>query len=636
LTTSSGTGTTGFANNHNLIVVLQSVGVVGPTGATGPTGAASTVAGPTGAVGATGPTGAQGNIGATGPTGAQGIQGDQGIQGIQGVVGPTGPQGIQGIQGDQGIQGVVGPTGAQGIQGVTGPTGADSTVAGPTGPQGIQGVQGAVGPTGAQGAQGIQGVVGPTGPTGATGADSTVVGPTGPTGAQGLQGVVGPTGPQGVQGIQGIQGVTGPTGSTPAIGGSNTQVQYNNAGALAGSANLIFDGTTLTASGASNPIVKVKSSAGTIGNYAGILLDTNNSFSGVGQAYIRGISSASGNSNTDLAFGVNQSGFGAPYEAGRFDASGNLGIGTSSPQAKFVVSNVGAAGYEINPTGGIGGGATVSTYNRSTSAYTSLTTYASAITWYNGSTRAMDLDASGNLLVGTTSNANSDKLVVNGQVYQFQTVNGSSASPITNGGYLFGPNSSTIYAGIRFVNQILSNNNTAMAFYTTSNAGSAAEVGRFDGSGNFLVGTTTAAAKLTIASTINPALTLPNIAEIATISATAATGTINYDLTTQSVLYYTTNASGNFTINVRGNSGLTLNNMLSTGQSVTLAFLCTNGGTAYYQTGFQVDSSSITPKWQGGTAPTSGNASSIDSYVYTIIKTANATFTVLASQTKFA
>jgi hypothetical protein len=100
----------------------------------------------------------------------------------------------------------------------------------------------------------------------------------------------------------------------------------------------------------------------------------------------------------------------------------------------------------------------------------------------------MTLDASGNLLVGTTSNANSDKLVVNGGVYQFQTVNGSSASPVTNGGYLFGPNSTTIYAGMRFVNQILSNNNTAIAFYTTSNAGSATERFRISGDGALGIG----------------------------------------------------------------------------------------------------------------------------------------------------
>jgi len=127
-----------------------------------------------------------------------------------------------------------------------------------------------------------------------------------------------------------------------------------------------------------------------------------------------------------------------------------------------------------------------------------------------------------------------------------------------------------------------------------------------------------------------------NILETATVSATAATGTINYDATTQSVLYYTTNASGNFTVNFRGSSGTSLDTIMSTGESLSATFLVTNGATAYYNSAVQVDGSSVTPKWQGGTAPTSGNASSIDSYTYVIIKTGSATFTVLASVTKFA
>jgi hypothetical protein len=127
-----------------------------------------------------------------------------------------------------------------------------------------------------------------------------------------------------------------------------------------------------------------------------------------------------------------------------------------------------------------------------------------------------------------------------------------------------------------------------------------------------------------------------NILEIATVSATAATGTINYDATTQSVLYYTTNASGNFTVNFRGSSGTSLDTIMSTGESLSATFLVTNGATAYYNSAVQVDGSSVTPKWQGGTAPTSGNASSIDSYTYVIIKTGSAAFTVLASVTKFA
>jgi hypothetical protein len=134
----------------------------------------------------------------------------------------------------------------------------------------------------------------------------------------------------------------------------------------------------------------------------------------------------------------------------------------------------------------------------------------------------------------------------------------------------------------------------------------------------------------------NAALKTSNILEVATISATAATGTINYDMTTQSVLYYTTDASGNFTVNFRGSSGTSLDTIMATGESLSATFLVTNGATAYYNSAVQVDGSSVTPKWQGGSAPTSGNASSIDSYTYVIIKTGSATFTVLASVTQFA
>jgi hypothetical protein len=139
-----------------------------------------------------------------------------------------------------------------------------------------------------------------------------------------------------------------------------------------------------------------------------------------------------------------------------------------------------------------------------------------------------------------------------------------------------------------------------------------------------LAGTTSAAAFKT-----------PNIKEVATVSATAATGTINYDITTQSVLYYTTNASGNFTVNFRGSSGTSLDTVMATGESMSATFMVTNGSTAYYNSAVTIDGNAVTPKWQGGTAPSSGNASSIDIYSYVIIKTGSATFTVLASQTQF-
>jgi hypothetical protein len=128
---------------------------------------------------------------------------------------------------------------------------------------------------------------------------------------------------------------------------------------------------------------------------------------------------------------------------------------------------------------------------------------------------------------------------------------------------------------------------------------------------------------------------LINALEKVTISATAATGTIAFDVTTQSVLYYTTNASANWTLNVRGNGTTSLNALMATGESVTIAFLVTNGATPYYQSAFQIDGASVTPKWQGGSAPTSGSASSIDAYTITIVKTGSAAFTAFAAQTKF-
>lgn len=131
--------------------------------------------------------------------------------------------------------------------------------------------------------------------------------------------------------------------------------------------------------------------------------------------------------------------------------------------------------------------------------------------------------------------------------------------------------------------------------------------------------------------------TLLSPEERTTVSATAATGTINFDAITQGVLYYTSNASANWTLNIRGSSGATLSSILAVGDAITVTHLVTQGSTAYYNNAVQIDGSSVTPKYQGGTAFAAGNASSIDAYVYTVVKTAaTPTYTVFASQTKFA
>ena len=129
---------------------------------------------------------------------------------------------------------------------------------------------------------------------------------------------------------------------------------------------------------------------------------------------------------------------------------------------------------------------------------------------------------------------------------------------------------------------------------------------------------------------------IQSVAEKVTTEATAATGTVNYDVLTQAVWNFTTDASANWTLNVRGDGSNSLDSIMDTGESITIAHIVSQGGTAYYNNAFEIDGSSVTPEWQGGAAPDAGNANSLDTYTYTIIKTADATFTVLASQTQFA
>jgi hypothetical protein len=143
-------------------------------------------------------------------------------------------------------------------------------------------------------------------------------------------------------------------------------------------------------------------------------------------------------------------------------------------------------------------------------------------------------------------------------------------------------------------------------------------------------------APLTNANLISPVLQSPE--EVITVSATAATGTINVNLASSAIHYYTANSSADFTFNFRGDGSTTLNSMLNVGGTISVAFMITNGSTAYKpgSTPVTIDGTTVTPKWSGGTAPAAGNVNSIDVYTFTIIKTASATYTVLGAQTKFA
>ena len=153
---------------------------------------------------------------------------------------------------------------------------------------------------------------------------------------------------------------------------------------------------------------------------------------------------------------------------------------------------------------------------------------------------------------------------------------------------------------------------------------------------NTPIGSTTRSTGAFTTLAANSTTTIYEVIEKASIVASAPSSTTNFNVLAGAVEYYTSNASTNWTLNIRADTVTTLNSTMATGDSVTIAVLVTNGSTAYYPTAHTIDGNSVTVKWAGGSAPSAGSASSIDAYVYTIIKTASATFTVLGSVTRFA
>jgi hypothetical protein len=264
-----------------------------------------------------------------------------------------------------------------------------------------------------------------------------------------------------------------------------------------------------------------------------------------------------------------------------------------------------------------------------------------------GDATAVNLTISGNLTVnGTTTNINSTSLVVEDKNVVLGDVDTPTDTTADGGGITLKGATDKTFNWVDATDSWTSSEHINLASGKTL---------KIDGSNVFGTGIATflgtpSSANLLSAITdetgtgalvfgTSPTVTNPILIgpeERLTVSATAATGTVNLDTLTSGIVYYTSSASANWTLNVRGSSGVTLNDSLTTNDSITVVFFVTNGGTPYYQTGFQVDGNSITPKWQNGTAPAAGNANSIDIYSFTIVKTGDAAFTAFGSQTRFA
>ena len=315
----------------------------------------------------------------------------------------------------------------------------------------------------------------------------------------------------------------------------------------------------------------------------------------------------------------------------------------------FNVANNAASGSQANAGGlGVGpAGAEYATllYNNSGNTWTSNLGFSSAgnVTGTNYLGTAVSVSGNitgGNLTTGIVSATGS--IATLGGVTATGNVTGGNVA----GTLLTGTLATAAQPNVTSVGTLTSVTSSGL-ISTTGNIVGVSHLGTtVSVSGNVTAGNVLSSTVSATGVTVGGTATLPgttsvfasritNIAESANFVAAAPSSTTNFYLNNGAVQYYTSNANTNFTLNFAFSSGTSLNSAMSVGDSVSATLLVTNGSTGYYASAFQIDGTSVTPKWQGS-APTSGDASSIDSYTFVILKTASATYTVLASVTKFS
>ena len=123
--------------------------------------------------------------------------------------------------------------------------------------------------------------------------------------------------------------------------------------------------------------------------------------------------------------------------------------------------------------------------------------------------------------------------------------------------------------------------------------------------------------------------------EKVTISADKLSVNTQIDVGTSAVHYRTTTETTTSTPNLRYSASMSLNDAMNIGEALTVTII-TTAAAAGYSAQLTIDGNNVTERWIGGSAPTTGNASGLDIYTYNIIKTANATFTVIANLTNAA
>ena len=114
-------------------------------------------------------------------------------------------------------------------------------------------------------------------------------------------------------------------------------------------------------------------------------------------------------------------------------------------------------------------------------------------------------------------------------------------------------------------------------------------------------------------------------------------GNYSHDILTYGMVFnQVTNAAGNFTFNIRGNSSTTFDSLTTTGKVTTMTIYSANNSTSNYMTAFKIDGTTQTVKWAGGSAPSAATGSGVDVYSMTIMKTGSNAYQVFGNLTNFA
>ena len=109
----------------------------------------------------------------------------------------------------------------------------------------------------------------------------------------------------------------------------------------------------------------------------------------------------------------------------------------------------------------------------------------------------------------------------------------------------------------------------------------------------------------------------------------------NINLDNGMVHYFTTTETTTSTPNIRSTTGI--NTDMAIGDTISVSII-TTAAAAGYAARVNIDglATGITTSWVGGSAPSTGGSSGLDIYAYNIIKTADATFTVIGNLTNAA